>query len=69
MFLPTLCQAEGIRRVGAQRGSLASTIGPPAAMLLGIAFLGEKPSLWQLVGTALIMAGIAVIARRESRPQ
>src|SRR6185369_7965417 len=40
MFLPTLCQAEGIRRVGAQRGSLASTIGPPAAMLLGVALLG-----------------------------
>ena len=41
MFLPTLCQAEGIRRLGAQRGSMASTIGPPAAMLLGAALLGR----------------------------
>jgi len=64
MFLPTLCQAEGIRRLGAQRGSMASTIGPPAAMLLGAALLGERPGGWQVVGTGLILGGIAVIARR-----
>jgi len=63
MFLPTLCQAEGIRRIGAQRGSMASMIGPPAAMLLGVALLGERPGSWQLLGTGLIVAGIALIAR------
>ncbi|HXS31098.1 MAG TPA: DMT family transporter [Steroidobacteraceae bacterium] len=63
MFLPTLCQAEGIRRIGAQRGSMASMIGPPAAMLLGVALLGERPGTWQLLGTGLIVAGIALIAR------
>lgn len=64
MFLPTLCQAEVIRRIGAERGAMASTIGPPAAMLLGVALLGETPTLWQVLGTALIVAGIVVIARR-----
>lgn len=63
MFLPTLCQAEGIRRIGAQRGSMASMIGPPAAMLLGVALLGESPGIWQLAGTGLIVVGIAIIAR------
>jgi len=63
MFLPTLCQAEGIRRIGAQRGSMASMIGPPAAMLLGVALLGESPGVWQLTGTGLIVVGIAIIAR------
>lgn len=64
MFLPTLLQAEGVRLVGAARGSLASTIGPPAALLLGVLFLDERPSAWQLAGTALIIAGILVIARQ-----
>jgi drug/metabolite transporter (DMT)-like permease len=68
MFLPTLCQAEGIRRIGAQRGSMASMIGPPAAMLLGVALLGERPGSWQLVGTGLIVAGIAIIARPGAAP-
>jgi drug/metabolite transporter (DMT)-like permease len=64
MFLPTLLQAEAIRRVGAQRGSLAGTIGPPSAMFLGMVFLAERPGPWQLLGTVLILAGIVVIARR-----
>ena len=62
MFLPTLLQAEGIKRVGAQRGSLAGTIGPPAAMFLGMVLLGERPGPWQLLGTGLILAGIVLIA-------
>ena len=67
MFLPTLLQAEGIRRVGAARGSLASTVGPPAALLLGMTALGERPTAWQLAGTLLIVAGIVVIARLGHR--
>lgn len=67
MFLPTLMQAEGIRRIGAVRGSLAGTIGPPAALLLGMALLGERPELPQLVGTAMIVFGIVMIARRDAR--
>lgn len=63
MFLPTLFQAEGIRRIGAARGALASTIGPPAALLLGMLLLHERPTRWQLAGTLLILAGIVVIAR------
>lgn len=68
MFLPTLFQAAAIRHIGAERGALASTIGPPAALLLGMALLGERPGLWQLVGTGLILAGIMVIARSGDDP-
>jgi drug/metabolite transporter (DMT)-like permease len=64
MFLPTLLQAGGIRRIGAERGSLAGTIGPPAAMLMGVAAMGETPGAWQLLGTALILGGIYVTSRR-----
>jgi drug/metabolite transporter (DMT)-like permease len=63
MFLPTLCQAAAIRRIGAERGALASTIGPPAALLFGMAVLGERPGTWQIVGTALILSGIVLVAR------
>jgi drug/metabolite transporter (DMT)-like permease len=65
MFLPTVFQAGAISRIGAERGALASTIGPPAALLLGVLMLGERPDVWQLVGTGLILIGIALIARQK----
>lgn len=63
MFLPTLLQAEGIQRVGAVRGALAATVGPPASLLFGAALLGERPGVVQLAGTALVIAGIVVLSR------
>jgi len=63
MFLPTLFQAGAISRIGAERAALASTIGPPAALLLGVLLLGERPDAGQLAGTVLILAGIVLIAR------
>ena len=34
MFIPGLLQAEGMRRVGAQRAAIGSTIGPPTTIFL-----------------------------------
>ena len=65
MFLPTVFQAGAISRIGAERGALASTIGPPAALLLGVLMLGERPDIWQLIGTAIIVVGIVLIAREH----
>ena len=67
MFLPTLMQAAGIQRIGAVRGALVSTVGPPAALLMGSALLGERPGLAQLLGTALIVTGVVVIGLNGSR--
>jgi drug/metabolite transporter (DMT)-like permease len=67
MFLPTLMQAAGIQRIGAVQGALVSTVGPPAALLLGAALLGERPGPAQLLGTALIVAGVLVIGRHGAR--
>ena len=67
MFLPTLMQAEGIRRIGAVRGALVSTVGPPASLLLGAALLGERPGLWQLLGTASILIGVLLIGRSSAQ--
>src|SRR5204862_1210472 len=53
MFIPGLLQAEGMRRVGAQRASIGSTIGPPTTIALAAIFLGERLNVWQILGSAM----------------
>jgi drug/metabolite transporter (DMT)-like permease len=61
MFFPALMQSEGMRRIGAQRGSVVSTLGPPTTLVAGWAFLGERLTATQIAGSALIVASVLAI--------
>ena len=63
---PVLMMAEGVRRIGAQRGAIVSTVGPPFTIVVAWFALGERMTGTQLLGTILIVAGILAveIARR-----
>lgn len=71
-----LMTAEGVRRLGAQRAAVVSTVGPPATILLAVPLLGERLNLAQWLGVALIIAGIlfmelartGAVARRAQVP-
>jgi drug/metabolite transporter (DMT)-like permease len=62
MFIPGLMQAEGMRRVGAQRAAIGSTIGPPTTIVLAALFLGERLNGWQLMGSAMIIASVLFLS-------
>jgi drug/metabolite transporter (DMT)-like permease len=62
MFLPGLMQADGMRRVGAQRAAIGSTVGPPATILMAALFLGERLNAWQMLGSAMIVASVLVLS-------
>jgi drug/metabolite transporter (DMT)-like permease len=62
VFIPGLMQAEGMRRVGAQRAAIGSTIGPPTTIFLAAIFLGERLNTWQLLGSAMIVGSILVLS-------
>ncbi len=66
MFLPGLMQAEGVRRVGAQRAAIGSTVGPPATIILAAIFLGERLNGWQLLGSAMIVVSVVVLSLGKS---
>ena len=61
MFVPALMQSEGMRRIGAQRGSVVSTMGPPTTILLAWAFLGERLSVTQVCGVLLIVGSVLAL--------
>jgi len=66
MFLPGLLQAEGVRRVGAQRAAIGSTVGPPTTVVLAAIFLGERLNAWQLLGSAMIVVSVLVLSLGKS---
>ena len=55
---------DGIRKIGAGRAAMFSFVGPVAAMVSALPILGEWPEPAQLLGGALILAGLLVASRR-----
>jgi drug/metabolite transporter (DMT)-like permease len=69
MFVPGLLQAEGMRRVGASRAAIGSTIGPPTTILLAAVFFGERLNAWQILGSAMIVGSVLLLSLLPGRPQ
>lgn len=61
--LPVWAMAEALRRLGANETAMIGTIGPIITIGLGALFLGEAISLLQLVGAALVLAGVWMVSR------
>jgi len=62
--IPVFAQSAAIRRIGAGPAALIGTIGPLVTIALGWWVLGEAISAWQLLGAALVVAGIVLAGRR-----
>ncbi len=61
---PTWMIAEAIRRIGANAASLIGSFGPVFTIGLGALILGEEVHAVQLVGAALVLAGVLVVTLR-----
>ncbi len=55
--LPSVLLSTGLRRAGAQRFAVISTIGPMTTLFLAWAVLGEVPMASQWIGFGLALAG------------
>jgi len=62
--VPTWLVAEAIRRIGANATSLVGSLGPVFTIALGAWLLAEPVHPIQLVGAALVLAGVALVTRR-----
>jgi drug/metabolite transporter (DMT)-like permease len=68
-FVPVLTINLGIKRIGASRAAIGSFIGPVSTAVLAWVVLGETLEPVQLVGMALVMAGVlAVSFERRGKP-
>lgn len=60
--LPTFLISEGINRIGASRTSIIGSTGPVITIGLAYFFLGESISIFQIVGTLLVLAGSFLVS-------
>jgi drug/metabolite transporter (DMT)-like permease len=66
---PALLLSLGLKRAGAQRFAVISTIGPVATLFLAWALLGEQPNAAQAVGFGLtLFGGLAVTLLKSPNP-
>ena len=61
--LPTWMMAESVRRIGASTASLIGSLGPVFTLAFGAVLLGEPVNAVQLVGIALVLAGVMLVSR------
>jgi drug/metabolite transporter (DMT)-like permease len=59
--IPTFMIAEGIKRIGSGNASIVASIGPIFTIVLATTLLDETISLFQLVGTVLVLLGVFLI--------
>lgn len=62
--LPVFALSAAIPRIGSGKAALIGTIGPVMTIAMSTWLLGEPVSLWQWIGTALILAGVLLAGRR-----
>ena len=66
--LPLFLMAEGVRRVGASKASLTSTLGPPATAIMAQELTGEVLAPTQWLGIALVLIGVMALESKRPRP-
>ncbi|MBI5721994.1 MAG: DMT family transporter [Burkholderiales bacterium] len=62
-FVPVLAVMLAIERVGAAVTAQTGMIGPLATVAMGVTLLGEPLNAWIVAGTALVLAGVWLLAR------
>jgi len=62
-----LCYNRGVRLIGANRAAPFLHVVPVFGSIMAIAFLGERPQLFHIIGFALVLTGVFVASRKPAR--
>ena len=64
-FAPVVMVMMAIERIGAPLTAQTGMIGPLSTIVMGVLILGEPFNGWIVAGTALVLAGVWLLARRR----
>jgi len=64
--IPAWLMSEGIRRTSANHAAMVGSVGPVVTIYLGYRVLNEPISAIQLVGVALVLAGVTLVSVKRN---
>ncbi len=64
--LAYLCFNRGVQLIGANRAAPFFHVVPVFGSAMAIAFLGERPQLFHIIGFALVLTGVFVASRKPA---
>ncbi len=67
--LPSFLVNAGLSRVSAQSSSMIASISPIITISLAVWILGEQFTIYDAIGSAMVIAGIAVFALTDQKPE
>jgi drug/metabolite transporter (DMT)-like permease len=62
-----LCFNRGVQLIGANRAAPFFHVVPVFGSIMAIAFLGERPQAFHVIGFALVLAGVFVASRKPAK--
>jgi drug/metabolite transporter (DMT)-like permease len=63
--IPTFFMSNGIKKIGSSNAAIISSIGPVSTILQAHFILGERITVAQIMGTALVIIGVLLIGWRS----
>lgn len=65
-IIPSFMLAEAIKRIGASNVAIIGSIGPISTIILATIFLGERITVFQMIGTIIVISGVMLIGIRRT---
>ncbi len=62
-FAPIVMMMMAVERIGAPLAAQVGMVGPLSTIAMSVLFLGEPFTRWVAAGTALVLAGVWLLAR------
>ncbi|WP_068472770.1 DMT family transporter [Saccharicrinis aurantiacus] len=65
-IIPSLLLAEAIRILGSSNVAVLGSVGPISTIVLAVIFLDEKITIYQILGTVIVIAGISFLGKNKA---
>ncbi|MDX1957247.1 MAG: DMT family transporter [Leptospiraceae bacterium] len=64
--IPTFLFAAGVKRIGSTKAALLGTVGPISTIILSNSLLDEPITIFEILGSILIIVGVILISRKKN---